>query len=180
MNLSSLENQKWTSIKNEKVKKGELPLKNMANIAIANVSEDIEATKALFIDCVGDAIERSIPIEMVIDNSTLKGTLTGVYNDKLVMVCFSKTEDKYLIEAYLKHLIASAAGEQLQFIYLSKEKGNCYSANPLSKEEATNRLQQLVQIYKQGSKAIVPVFPHLGIKPAEVDELTADMFNDKD
>jgi exodeoxyribonuclease V gamma subunit len=166
-------------LKVEKVKKGELPLKFMADIAINEVREEIETTKNLFIECVGSATEASAAIEIEIDSSLLKGTLNGIYQDKIVMVCFSKTEDKYLIEAHLKYLIATAAGLNLEFVYISKAKEDCFTANPLTPTDALNRLQKLVQVYKRGSKTIVPVFPHLGIKPKEVDELTADAFNVK-
>jgi exodeoxyribonuclease V gamma subunit len=89
------DDSKTEELRNKLVKTGQLPLKNMADVAVLKVESEIEEVKKLFFDCIGTAQKRSVPIEITINESTIVGILDDVYDDKMVLICYSKKENKY-------------------------------------------------------------------------------------
>lgn len=159
------------------VKTGGLPLKNMAGVAINNVENEIRQVRKLFKEYVGKDEHEKIAVEIRIDNSLLKATLNNVYGDKLVLVSYSKNENKYLLEAYIRYLAATAGGKNYKLYFFSANKEAVYEGLPVSQTEAMMRLKELVQLYKKGHDKIIAFFPDFNIKPADVDGLDEIFLN---
>jgi exodeoxyribonuclease V gamma subunit len=154
------------------VKKGELPLKNMAGVTLHRVEELVEPVRALYIACTRNANEQSILFELPICDSLLKGTIKGVFDGNMVVLSWSKNETKYLVEAYVRYLSGIAAGVLSGAYFISGgNREAMYKASPLSVEEAKRRLAELVSIYKGGFEKIAPFYPDFDTKPDEVAEL---------
>jgi exodeoxyribonuclease V gamma subunit len=165
-------------LREKMVKTGQLPLKNMGEVILENVAEEIADVKKLFEKCIGDAKPKIKTIEVPVGATTLKGDLK-LYDQKLVEVCFSKDEQKYLIAAYIKYLSAVAAGLNVDLYFLSKENPVCHHALQIEKKEAESRLAALINLYQKGHETILPFSPEFDIKPGDVRNLTEETFNKK-
>lgn len=161
----------------QKVKKGALPLKNMAEVAVRRVEEKVAPVRAIYAACTGNAMAEPVAFEVSIEGSLLKGEFENVFNGRLVQVSWSKKETKQLIEAYIRYLAGTAAGVISGLYFISgalKEKA--YQAAPLGAKEAKRRLAGLIEIYREGFERIAPFYPDFDIKPAKVAELDPDKF----
>lgn len=159
------------------VMKGELPLKNMAAVAIQEVEAVVTPVRSLYAACTGTAEAATIQVALRMGESVLKGALQGVFNKKLVQVSWSKNETKYLIEAYIRYLAGVAMGELTGACFLSgARKEAAFEAAPVTKTEARERLSRLVEIYKAGLTALSPFYPDFDIKPGQVADLDLEGF----
>jgi exodeoxyribonuclease V gamma subunit len=173
--LVDLEKAGIEDLKNKLVRTGGLPLKNMATVAVDELEAEVTKVRELFKECVGDDAEEKIAVELDIDNSLLKGNITNIYGDKLVYVSYSKNEGKYLLESYIRHLVATACGLEFNLYFISANKEAIFKGTKLSLPEAKQRLEQLIRLYKEGHEKIIAFFPGFKIKPAEVDKLEEKM-----
>jgi exodeoxyribonuclease V gamma subunit len=163
------EESKTEELRNKLVKTGQLPLKNMANVAILKVESEIKDVKKLFFDCKENAQKRSIPIEISINGSTITGVLEDVYDDKMIFICYSKNENKYLLDAYIKYLVSVVASLELSLHFVSFAKSEIFDCKEITKEDAEDRLIQLISLYKSGHSNILPYYLDLGLKQKEID-----------
>lgn len=162
------------------VKTGKLPLKNMAYVALQLVESEVKPVRDRYRECTGGAEEQVLQVVLDLDGTTLKGTIKSVFNNKLVQVSWSKREDKYLMEAYIRYLAGTAAGLLTGLSFISGTlRREVYHAIPLSKEDALQRLSALAKIYREGFEKISPFYPDLDIKPGDIGELDFDKFTRK-
>ncbi|RBL93310.1 exodeoxyribonuclease V subunit gamma [Chitinophaga flava] len=159
------------------VKKGQLPLSNMAFVAIQQVEEGVHPVRTLYEACTQGATEQRASFETTIDGTLLKGHINSIYHDQLLQISWSKSETKYLVEAYVRYLagIASGAVKGMQFISGGRKEA-VFTAARLSKELAYSRLRELLAIYKSGFNQIFAFYPDFGSKPADLKELDVDKF----
>ena len=78
------------------LKTGNTPLKHVSDIMIANTLEEVTPVKKLLKSCVGDLDENELTIEINIDDSVIAGKLSGVYDDKMLVISFSKNHYQIL------------------------------------------------------------------------------------
>ncbi|MBS1567238.1 MAG: exodeoxyribonuclease V subunit gamma, partial [Bacteroidetes bacterium] len=74
------------ALREDLVKKGKLPLKNMAGVVLHEVDERVEPVRALYAEATKGAPEESIYIELMVDGSLLKGKLDSIFDGHLVQV----------------------------------------------------------------------------------------------
>jgi exodeoxyribonuclease V gamma subunit len=169
--LLLMDDDATNTLKDKLVKTGQLPLKNMADVTLENIAADIADVKTIFTTCIGKDNAKSESIEIKLTNTTIKGNITNIYGDKMVVISFSSNECKYLLEAYIKSLAACAAGLTVNLHYISAKKNGEYIAAQLTQEEALSRLEGLLDLYKLGHKEILMFYPDFKIAPAALDEL---------
>ncbi len=169
--LLAMKKQEVENLKKRLVRTGGLPLKNMADVAIDNLDEEVNILRDLFSDCIGDAQEHKVLVEMTIDNSRFKGTLQNIYDKKLVFVSYSRREMKHLLDAYIRYLTAAASELNCRMYFISAAKRAVFAGKTISHAEARQKLTELVQLYKRGHKEVVAFFPGFDIKPADVENL---------
>jgi exodeoxyribonuclease V gamma subunit len=162
----------------ELVRKGRLPLKNMATVKVDEAENLVAPVRESYNKLIGEEEASTISINVPIDSCTITGKLK-VFGNKLVVLSFSKREFKYQLEGYIKYLSAKAQGESLQSYFISAHQKQIYAGENISQEQALNRLNQLVEIYKEGHKKIIPFYPDLKIKPNEVEALSDVIFAKK-
>ncbi|PWG78501.1 exodeoxyribonuclease V subunit gamma [Pararcticibacter amylolyticus] len=163
-----------SGLKEKLVKTGGLPLKNMAGIALESAELEVSPVRKLMREFT-DGVKESVPeIEVLLDSITVRGTLPGVYGDKLVYVSWSKSEGKYLQDAYLRYLLARAGGVADEVYFISAHKNIACRGTHLTKEEAIRRLNELVLLYIQGHEEILAWYPDFEIQPQKIVQLTDD------
>jgi exodeoxyribonuclease V gamma subunit len=100
-----------------------------------------------------------------------------VYAGKLVFVSYSKKENKYLLDAYIRYLCARAAGHNVTLHFISLVAAQIFTATTFTQALALEKLREIVALYKQGHEQIIPFFPGFDIKPAKVDDLDEKELN---
>jgi exodeoxyribonuclease V gamma subunit len=160
------------------VANGSLPLKNMADWVILNTETKVITLKELVDECIGDAKEENMNVELEIGGTTLKGKINRIYDGKLVFISFSKHESKYLLEAYIRYLISIAAGNPVDLYYISSERNKLYKVDESSrsKKSALRSLQKLMNFYKLGHEEILMFYPEFNKSPVDIAGLTNDKF----
>ena len=176
--LLFIQTEELTSYRNKGVATGSLPLKNMADWVLTDTENTISKVKQLVNECIGQATEKSINIELQLNNALLKGKLAGIYDDKILFISFSKHESKNLLEAYIKYLFARAFGKPVELYFISAEKNKVckIGSNSRSEKSAVKALEKLVRFYKQGHEGIVMFYPDLIRRPADIAGLTPEDF----
>ncbi|TAH03426.1 MAG: exodeoxyribonuclease V subunit gamma [Sphingobacteriales bacterium] len=165
--------------KNQWVKTGQLPLKNMAMVNLQALENEVKPVKKLLLDCIGNAVEQSQSVEITINQTTVKTLLKGIYDDKLVVICWSKNEQKYLLAAYIKYLTAVATGLNLRLHFISADNNTVFEGEKLTQQEAIERLTKLIDLYKKGHQEMLVFYADFSIKPNEVDTLDDKSFAKK-
>lgn len=175
--LLPLDPEGINKLKIQLLKKGRLPLRSMADVVLHETEKDVQPVRDLYKKLTKEMEAETVPVELAIDGSVLKGTIDCVFDGRLVMVSWSKKETKYLIEGYILYLAGVAAGKITGLSFLSGAKRKeIFEALPLTKKEAVKRLKPIISIYKKGFEAIAPFYPDFGIEPGEVDGLDTENF----
>lgn len=149
------------------LKKGHLPLKNMASATVIHILSEITDTREIFQSLTENKVMRTVEIELKIDDSLLKGKIDGIYEDQLIITSFSSSENKYLFKGYLYYLLLTAAGESVKPIFISKKQG-MHHAQQLEREDAITKLSAFIRFYKHHHEHFNPFFFELESDPATV------------
>ena len=174
--LTINENKELDNFKTRLVKTGGLPLKNMADVQLRKLEEDVEPVRNLFLRVVQDQPEEKREIDITIKQFHLTGTVRNVFDDKLVVVSWSKRETKYLLGAYIHYLALLASGKAVTGYFISGNKEAVYVGTAITREMAVDRLGELLILYAEGYEKILPFDPDLDILPREVETLDQNRF----
>ena len=159
----------------EKGKKtGALPLKNMSVALVDALTEGIDPVKELVAKCIEGLEARNIPVEVDIDGVHVSGVLNQVYGERMVAICFSKHFNKYVLEAYIRHLLAVASGEVIESAFVLAKDTSIYTIGKgaISQQEAIAKLSDLLCCYKEGCESpfvYYPGFEHDPVRLAKFD-----------
>lgn len=164
--------------RNRSVATGKLPLKNMANLVITNTDSAVASIKELVNACIGEATEESLSIDLQLNDTVLKGNLSRIYDGRLLFISFSKSESKYLIEAYIRYLVAIAAGNPLDLYFISSIKNKVYKIEESrrSRKSALKTLNKLISLYKTGHEEILMFYPDFNKSAADIAVLKYNDF----
>ena len=84
------------------------------------------------------------------------------------MVCYSKQKSftKHVVEAWFKHLFVTASGEEINTVFLIRERKTpfVFKTGIVSQAEAKTILKELVTYFKQGHKEALPFLPSWSCK----------------
>lgn len=164
------------ALKERMLKTGSLPLKNMANVVFEQTEETVASIRDLFYNCIGSDKEENILIDFKIAATRFHGKLDGIYGNKMVVVSWSKSETKYLIEAYLKYLFAQVSGASLELYFISASKELVFKGTDITKQEAKMRLVELLGLYVDGHSETLAFYPDFKIHPKNIDSLDFKAF----
>ncbi|MES2890743.1 MAG: exodeoxyribonuclease V subunit gamma [Bacteroidota bacterium] len=169
--LLVLDEEPALELKDKLVKTGRLPLRHMADVAIATVNTAVMRPRELLQSIVHNENATSLPIEIKLAGSTLKGTIKNIYGDRLLAISFSGNECKYLLEAYIRYLSLRAAGYGHRLFYISAKKDEIYPAVEISTAEAKETLEALLNLYKEGHENILSFYPSFKQMPDDLDDV---------
>ncbi|NLR59673.1 exodeoxyribonuclease V subunit gamma [Chitinophaga polysaccharea] len=168
-----------STLQGSMVKKGKLPLRNMASVAIHRMEDQVVPVRNLYEACTQGATERRLPVEIMIDDSLLKGNIR-VFDHTVLQISWSKRESKYLIEAYLRYLAARAAGIATDLCFISgTKKEDAFQAVAITQEEAIRRLTNIIRVFKTGFNQMVAFYPDLEITAKDLLTLDLKKFTTK-
>jgi exodeoxyribonuclease V gamma subunit len=175
--LLPLDEEARLQLNRQLVRTGSLPLSNMAHITMQQTELLVSPVRDLFIKATNGKTGQSVQVELKFENHLLKGALNNIYDKKLVQVSWSKSESKYLIEAYIRYLAGVAAGSLTGLYFISASKNDVYEGKPITREEALIRLEELITIYIQGLQKIAVFYPDFEIRPGDVEALDFNSFS---
>ena len=162
-------------LKEKLVKTGALPLKNMAEVQLEDVETAVLPVRELFRDLVINTDEQHVSIDIQSGNYILKGSVKNIYDhNKLVVVSWSKRETKYLLDAYIRYLALRAAGKEIKLYFISCIKNDVFNGIEISRDDASLKLQELINLFVQGHEKILAFDPDFKIEPDEVELLDSD------
>lgn len=154
--LLHLDEETVEEFRQKEVKLGNLPLKNKSKVDILNLAEELEILKKNYKSLTEDYENESIEVNLKFENTLLTGKINGIFNENIIRYSFSKSDYKYRFEAYLNYLIAKAMGIDLDVKFLSINSSQIHSNEiSISQEEAMDRLNNLVELYKKGHQEIL-------------------------
>lgn len=149
------------------LKKGHLPLKNMASASVMYIQSEIKDTKEIFESLVENKQPRTAEIDLRIDDTILKGRIDGMYDDQLIITSFSSKENKYLFRGFLHYLLLTASGESITLYFISREQG-MHQAQKLKREDAIEKLSAFITFYKHHHTNFSPFFFEFESDPGKV------------
>ena len=152
------------------LKTGALPLKHMAPIEMEKRIAEVAPMKKLLHDIIGEYQEQELLINIELENTVIAGKLGGVYDNKIVVISFSKNQYKYLLDAYLRYVLVTAQGLVMELHFLSAEdnEASTIAAGTLSKTAAIETLRQWVAYFKSGHDKIFLLYPGLNENPLKL------------
>jgi exodeoxyribonuclease V gamma subunit len=143
---------------------------------VNNIEQMILPFREVFNECSGDEEQTNLNLEVVVDGSILKGSLTNIFGEKIIFTSLSKKESKNLIEASILYLAAVSAGSDLSVQFISFNKLSPFEGTKISRETAINYLTELVKFYKKGHKKIIAFYPDLEVKSEVMNAMNFDVF----
>jgi exodeoxyribonuclease V gamma subunit len=170
---------KIDALKKRYIKTGKLPLKNMADVEVNNIEQSIHPFREIFNKCRENEEPGNLNIEVAINGSILKGTLTNIFGEKIIFTSLSKKEYKNLIEAAILYLAAVAAGNNVTVHFISFNKLSVFDGLKIPQKIAIDYLAELVKIYKKGHEKMIAFYPDLEINSEEISALNFTAFSKK-
>ena len=152
-------------------KTGALPLANMAPIITNEAFSEIEEIRNQYHEYTDGKEAKSFHLDMKFGNITLKSSISPIYNKKYICTNVSgeSSKAKYLLKAWLPHLVIMASQQKFDSIFIAKYYENplVFEHNLINPEKAQEILGQLIQIYLEGHKRITAFMPQIGYNLAK-------------
>jgi exodeoxyribonuclease V gamma subunit len=158
----------------ELVRKGALPLKNIGAAVSRHVFEEILPVADLVRLQTGGQPGETKVFSFEIDGSIVSGSVDRIYNGKLVQLCWSSNTVKYMVEAYLNTLAGIAGGFIDELILINgKNESGVYQGDisMINAEEAHKRLVAIVAFYKEGLQRRIPFAEYFYSNLKDLDQL---------
>lgn len=157
-----LDNETSLSFRDEHVTKGQLPLKNMAEIVLNTLTDEVKEVKTIFNE-LKEGEEVTIDSDLVIEGTLLSAQIEGVFKGKQLIVSFSKQKSctKHVIEAWIKHLYLRATGQEIDTYFLMRDrvKPIVIKSELIDQQQAQKTLAELVNYFKIGHNKVIPFIP---------------------
>ena len=163
---------KIEAYQNHLVKIGKLPLKNRGAVEIDMTLEKIKYVQNACRDLTVGKENTSVDISLKIDNSLIIGKIDEIYENQLIKYSFSKHELKYQFDAYLSYLLLVASGHDIQVVYISNNNESTTYGGRVSQSEATERLEALISLYKNGHQMILPFDFRFDVKAKDASDFS--------
>ena len=169
--LIKLESHELDTYRTRLLKSGILPLKNASIVNIETIYNGIQNTKVLYDDLRDGETSRfeNIKIKCGTDYHII-GKFDGLHNTDFIEIFFSKSDYgyKYVLTAFIKHLIGTCSGITKNSYLISKDKGQVFTFKPLLADDAMAMLQFLIECYVAGQNDIFPYYIDFKVKPKDL------------
>ena len=147
-----------------------IPLKHMGEAAFEQFLQDADAFIAHVQKNIDNQPERSIDVQLTIEQSLIAGKVNSIYQNNFISICYSNDLWKYLLAAYVQYLALVAQGENMAFTFIFKdiEQTTHLPIGSISTADALVQLKQLIQFYEQGHHHYLPFFPAFANKNCQM------------
>jgi exodeoxyribonuclease V gamma subunit len=152
-------------------KTGYLPLANMGGISMKTARKEIDELRNQWKIATHEEEETCLSIDLSWNNECVgelqfSASIDHIYGDKHLCVNVSKvsSREKYLVEAWIKHLALMADSRGIDTVFMASyyEKPLVFSASMMSAELADARLQSLLASFCLGHERVIPFLPKQG------------------
>ena len=144
-----------------RIRNAELSLHNISKVTLKSIFDQTQPGRDLFNSITDIKNEESENFILQLRNDLLiKGKLSDLYGNNLIEICISKSFYKYKLDATIKTLVLSAIGKNLDawFLLHTTDQTKKIELNKPSKEEATESLLYLCELYLSGMESPLPYF----------------------
>jgi exodeoxyribonuclease V gamma subunit len=157
---------------------GQLPLSRMGELTLSETAAAVQPARDLIAPYTARTEPVSCSFALQAGDHTLTGTLTNIYGHRLLVPAFSKSDRKYHLECWLKHLAATASGLGLQTHYIAGNEATEVVLPPglLTAEQATAYLQELIALFARGHERPLLFLPGKDIAHEKLEENDDDAF----
>jgi len=154
-----------TNFRNSSVSKGHLPLKNIADIQVHNLFDEIQGLKTQYNHFTNKLIDKpAVFSEIQINSTNLSSQIEGVFDKNQIVLSYSKQKSrtKHVIEAWFKFLFSRAEGEEKDMVFLIREQSKplIFKSTLITKDEALEQLHLLVDNFIKGHQKPLPFIPN--------------------
>jgi exodeoxyribonuclease V gamma subunit len=167
-----------SSLRDDMVKRGELPLKNRGAIELEDQWEEIAFVRDTLKKMVGSQSATTEQVSVVIGDTVITGEVNQIYGDLLVHYSFSKSEDKHKFIAYLEYLLLTVSNKQVSTVYISNPTEKLFRGITMTKSQAIEQLTILIKMYIEGQKNTLPFDFKFG-KQSKLETLNKKEFSNK-
>lgn len=144
---------------------GKIPLKNMGEAMVVDAWLEREELRDQIRYEIDGAEEDIHELSLTLGNTRLKGNISSIYGNKLVIISNSSNRIRILLPGFICYAALIASGKQLDFTFLSKKLEPCrIKAGRISQREALDYLKLLVEDYKKGHQSYFLFWPAAGKK----------------
>ena len=157
---------------------GVLPLKNIGKLAFDELTETISKQKEMLAKFTHDAAPETIEISIKINTSIISGKIDTVYNNVLLVYSDSTRYNKHLVEAYITYIAATAQGLLLDFVFIAFKSSKTFAikSGTISKQQALERMEKLLEYFKLGYSKPFLFYPGFATNPFKLFENDAEAF----
>lgn len=141
------------SIVNHQKKTGGIPLKSSGEYEVETILEDMEKVKLLFEEERGGLEPKAENIEIEIEDIKITAGINFVFGNKVLLPCFSKNENKYLLQSWLTEIVLSAANKEYTVIFIGNKKR---VASKIPANAAVALLKQLIFLMIETRNQLFP------------------------
>lgn len=131
---------------------GNLPLKSSGIIETENLISEIDLLKSEFQRLTNGNNPQKISIELNLENGiNITGSLNNIFDDKLIVVNFSKSMAKRFVQFQITRILLSITNPEIKnFIFLSSksEKTEIITLTSFDKIIALEKLHLLIEIFE--------------------------------
>lgn len=138
----------------KEIKQGNLPLKNLGQATVDELSEKIQPLKDKFLKLTEGKNDESVAIDLTIDGYRITGIIEEVFENEYISsnLSESKRKEKNQIRTYLRSLLLYASGKISKSVQIDID-GTEIPFPVMSKEKATENLKSLIEFLKTGKQA---------------------------
>jgi exodeoxyribonuclease V gamma subunit len=171
LNCSAFNATHLESFRNEKVKKGGLPLSKSGEKVLLKTSKEIEVLKLLFGE-ITNVESKSVEIkDLAIGKYSLSGRIGSIYNNRFVFGIASKDKNKYRLKGLIQYIALVASGNYpIEMCYLYKGSVEVKTISSISEMEAKAILEKWCGYFEMGQKKILAYTSELTMKSNKIEE----------
>jgi exodeoxyribonuclease V gamma subunit len=142
---------------------GKLPLRNIGRFYFNQEIEKIQPFKIRIDELINGLTAETREIHLQLSNHLVTGTIHSVYGNNCILYNTSSNYNKFLVKGYLTFLFAAAQGLDLDFYFVLMKDPQTYylSTKMISKEAAIQKLEALLESYKNGFYEPFLFFPSI-------------------
>lgn len=181
LNFSSFDEKNLDSFRDEKVRKGVLPLSKSGEKVLIKTNQEIEVLKLLFGEIAIGEPESIEIAELSLGKYILSGRVSSVYNNRFVFGTASKDKNKSRLNGLIQYLALVASGnDTIEMCYLYKGSIAVKCISSISVLEAKAILERWCGYYEMGQKKILAYTSELTMKSNTIEGYKDDMSNGVD
>ena len=137
----------------------EYPLQNLSKVKLETVYQEIENTRKLFLELSKEKAEEYFDLKIQLNkNLTIKGRITGIYGEKQITVCYSKSSYKNMVDATIAHLALCASEKIYSSYFILQPKDLVIPLNYIDKSTAKSDLITLLNFYYSANEHPFPYY----------------------